>query len=220
VKPQNLSTGPRTAQGKQRSSLNALRHGLTGQTVVIPSDDHHAYRNFCRGFFQEYQPATSTERQLVQTIADCSWRLNRLRAQEQTLLSLATIEQEDHVNTQDDRAATTCAAALAFEKHAKTLSNLTLYEQRISRQFERALQMLKDIQAARKSDQERQMAQAASLKSAHDELQAQQSQAVPYNPSTDGFVFSNTAIAAWSDRKNRSDHALQAGKQRERVAAA
>ena len=38
------STGPRTEAGKQRSALNALRHGLTGQTVVLPTEDHSAYQ--------------------------------------------------------------------------------------------------------------------------------------------------------------------------------
>jgi hypothetical protein len=220
VKAQNLSTGPRTAEGKQRSSLNALRHGLTGQTVVIPTDDHRAYRNFCREFFDEYHPLTPTERQLVQSIADSSWRLNRMRAQEQTLLTLGAVEQEDHVNTQDDRAAATCASALAFEKRVKLLANLTLYEQRISRQFERALKMLKEIQVERKASDELQMAHAASLKSHHDELQALQSQSVPYNPTTDGFVFSRGSIDAWIDRKRRYERALQAGKQREKAIAA
>jgi hypothetical protein len=37
-----LSTGPRTPAGKQRSSLNALRHGLTGQIVVMPTEDLEA----------------------------------------------------------------------------------------------------------------------------------------------------------------------------------
>ena len=45
-----LSTGPRTAAGKQRSSLNALRHGLTAASPVLPSEDPAAYQRHCRQF--------------------------------------------------------------------------------------------------------------------------------------------------------------------------
>src|SRR5579864_8266893 len=100
------STGPRSAAGKQRSSLNALRHGLTGHVIVLPSEDHTAsYQHHTRRFFDDLQPkgalrsakgaartaepvrtasrrapfcASSLEEQLVQSIADTSWRLNRV----------------------------------------------------------------------------------------------------------------------------------------------
>ena len=32
------STGPRTAEGKKRASLNALKHGMTAKTVVLPHE--------------------------------------------------------------------------------------------------------------------------------------------------------------------------------------
>src|SRR6266567_1391555 len=62
------STGPRTEAGKQRSSVNALRHGLTGQTVVLPSDDLAAYERHCKEFLDQYR--TGHHR----TIEDCRHR--------------------------------------------------------------------------------------------------------------------------------------------------
>jgi len=59
------STGPRTAAGKQRSSLNAWRHGLTGQTVVLPTEDHSAYERHSQSFLDEYHPQGATETQLA-----------------------------------------------------------------------------------------------------------------------------------------------------------
>jgi hypothetical protein len=47
------STGPRTDAGKQRSSLNALRHGLTGHVIVLPSEDQVAYETHTGHFFAD-----------------------------------------------------------------------------------------------------------------------------------------------------------------------
>src|SRR5205807_4504842 len=82
------STGPVTAQGKHRASLNALRHGLTGQTIVLPSDDLAAYQESCRQFHAELKPSGLLQTKAVQTIADTHWRLDRIRAMENNLFAL------------------------------------------------------------------------------------------------------------------------------------
>src|SRR5271163_3352614 len=83
------STGPKTKAGKWRSSLNALRHGLTGQVVVMPNEDLAAHRSHEKSFTDEYHPKGATEAQLVQQLADTSWRLNRVVSIEANLLTLA-----------------------------------------------------------------------------------------------------------------------------------
>ncbi len=72
------STGPRSESGKQRSALNALTHGLTARTAVLPSEDPAAFEQHRRQFLAEYNPKTPTETQLVNELADSAWRLNRV----------------------------------------------------------------------------------------------------------------------------------------------
>jgi len=214
-------TGPRTPEGKQRSSLNALRHGLTGHTVVIPSDDLHAYKKFCAEFFSHYSPAGPVERQLVQTIADSSWRLNRITAMEQSSLALSAVRHEDDFSTADDRCATAMAAALAFEEHVnKNVGTLSIYEQRLSRQLERSLKLIDQTQTARKRQEKEQLEEAARLKTLHDSRQAHQKQPVAYNPAADGFVYSNDFIDEFRDRETRSRQALAANQKHQKSAMA
>ena len=81
------ATGPRTAAGKQRSSQNAVTHGLTARSAILATEDPAAYQLHCRQFFDEYQPATPTETQLTQELADTAWRINRIPSLEANLLS-------------------------------------------------------------------------------------------------------------------------------------
>ena len=69
------STGPRTPEGKKRSSLNALRHGLTGQVVVMPNEDLKAYLDFIQRYVKDLSPVTEPERQLAQDMANSQWRI-------------------------------------------------------------------------------------------------------------------------------------------------
>src|SRR6266852_7521657 len=151
------STGPRTAAGKQRSSLNALRHGLTGQTVVLPSEDHSAYQRHSHAFLDEYRPKGATEIQLVQSLLDTSWQLNRAAAVETNLFSLGITESEDHIRASHPDAETALAMALAYREHNRAFANIGIYRQRLGREFERTLILLRQIQAERRTNEERQL---------------------------------------------------------------
>jgi hypothetical protein len=64
------STGPKTEQGKRRSSLNAVRHGLAGQLVVLPEEDLAAFQQYSAKIvasFNDLQGAL--ERSLAEEIA-------------------------------------------------------------------------------------------------------------------------------------------------------
>jgi hypothetical protein len=143
------STGPRTIEGKQRSALNALRHGLTGQTIVMPAEDLEAYQAHVQAFMSEHQPQGATETQLVQSLADAAWRLNRVSVLETNLLTLDIINQDfpNHESTHEMREAIAIAAAL--DSHTRALSTLSIHGQRLSRQFEKTLALLEKLQSAR-----------------------------------------------------------------------
>lgn len=81
------STGPRTEAGKSASSQNALKHGLTANTVLLPGEDEAAYRKLCQGIFQVWDPAHETEIQLIQHVCDTQWRINRCARLEAAVLN-------------------------------------------------------------------------------------------------------------------------------------
>jgi hypothetical protein len=198
------STGPRTEAGKKRSSMNALRHGLTGQTVVLPAEDLAAYRAFTKRFFDNLKPRGVIEEELVQTLADCRWRLNRLSAIENNLLSLGQAEAEGRVITGHPEADHAMAMALAFRHQYQALSSLSTIEQRLKRQFERAAQQLNQLQAERRDREVVQLDHAAKL------LQMHQDKKLPYQSAEDGFVFSNDEIETHIRREERLDEAFHA----------
>jgi hypothetical protein len=59
------STGPRTEEGKRISRRNALRHGLTAETVIDGLEDIEDYRGFEAAIISDYDAETSVERELV-----------------------------------------------------------------------------------------------------------------------------------------------------------
>jgi hypothetical protein len=69
-----LSHGPVTEAGRKRSSMNALRHGLTGQVTTMTDEDRTAHEKFSKALIEDLAPKGAMETQLAQRIATDSWR--------------------------------------------------------------------------------------------------------------------------------------------------
>jgi hypothetical protein len=82
------STGPKTDTGKQRASQNAVRHGLTAETVIVPIEDPNDYRAFEQAVAADYEAETVVERELVLRLASVLWRLRRATSIETGLLQI------------------------------------------------------------------------------------------------------------------------------------
>jgi hypothetical protein len=176
------STGPRTESGKQRSSLNALNHGLTARTALLPTEDPDTYQRHIQQFLDEYAPATPTETQLVHEIANTAWRLNRIPFLEAELLS-----QNPNPQTLIPQLAT-----------------LGLHGSRLSRQFQKAIEQLRDIQDERRRLERRQLNEAAELFIRH------QHKGLPWEPAASGFVFSKEQIERHAQHLMRQNPAYYA----------
>src|SRR5690349_6920190 len=81
-----LSTGPRSAEGKQFVSRNAEKHGLTSERFVLNSEEQTKYDALLTRLLGIYKPVDDSERDLVIAVAQNQWRLQRCRRTEAAFL--------------------------------------------------------------------------------------------------------------------------------------
>ena len=82
------STGPRTEEGKRRSRCNAIRHGLTAETVIGALEDAEDYAAFEAVIIADYDAQSAVERELVLRLASLLWRLRRATSMETGLFEI------------------------------------------------------------------------------------------------------------------------------------
>jgi hypothetical protein len=82
------STGPRTDSGKRQSRRNAVRHGLTAETVIGLLEDGEDYQRFEAAVIADYDAQSAVERELVLRLASVLWRLRRATTMETGLFEI------------------------------------------------------------------------------------------------------------------------------------
>ncbi len=143
------STGPKTEDGKRIAAHNALKTGLTGRTVLLPTDDLAHYEAHLARVDARYRPKTDDERLLAESIAHSEWRLLRIPTLETGILAVGRKQFADcHAEQPLDIRAVMIEAEvhLAF---GKQLANLALQESRLHRQHERQVAKLTALLEAR-----------------------------------------------------------------------
>lgn len=191
------SSGPSTPKGKVRSSLNALRHGLTARVVVLPTEDLEVYQTFSKEIVDSLDPQTPVERQFAQTVADNQWRINRIRTIEDGMLAEGHFAAIGDFDAEHPGIHSAFTAARAFQAHSQDFVNLSIYEQRLHRSMRDALRQLGELQTRRRERHKAQMDDAIRLHN------TEKMKGLPYHPAPDGFVYAPAEISLEHDRRHR-----------------
>jgi hypothetical protein len=83
-----MSIGPVTDEGKQRSRCNAVRQGLTVQTVIGALEDAEDHQAFEAAIVADYAAQSAVEGELVLRLASLLWRLRRAPTMETGLFEM------------------------------------------------------------------------------------------------------------------------------------
>ncbi len=180
-----LSTGPKTAEGKAKSSRNALKTGLTGRTILVTNQEAELYEEHVLNYDARFDPQTPRENELVQSIADCRWRLGSIPGLESALYARGFREFADMFeDEEDEKQRNLLIMGEIMTRYRKDFANLVLQEQRLSRRAYQEEEVLKTMQRKRIAQEEEQLALATQFY-----LAAKQDNK-PFDPAKLGFEFS------------------------------
>jgi hypothetical protein len=137
-----FSTGPRTLRGKSVARLNALKHGLTAQTLVLFDETPEDLESFVGEIVTTLKPRNPVEALLVERIALCAWRLRRCYRIEAAMFENVRRNWGNGGATVMTRVEQLFIRVTAHDDH---LAKLTRYETGIERSLASALFALKQL---------------------------------------------------------------------------
>ncbi|MBI4318458.1 MAG: hypothetical protein HY675_08210, partial [Chloroflexi bacterium] len=147
------STGPRTPEGKARSSQNPLKHGLRAQAYLdvqfkVLGEDPADFAALLQSLVDDLHPVGPIEEMCVETIAISTWRQRRIITAETGHMAY---EQKSIIIAHDNPAGRAMYALPSLD----FLERLTRYEVHLDRQMSRAFAQLTSLQRDRTRKEER-----------------------------------------------------------------
>ena len=137
--------GLKTPQGRSVSRFNAITHGLTAATLVLPAEDVAEFETLRASLKHDLAPTGSYEDQLAEQVVVTYWRVLRLRGIETALLTLA---RQYHPERSDPDQA--IVKSMATPDLAGAFHNYLRYDTAVERSYYHALRQFEHVQAVRR----------------------------------------------------------------------
>lgn len=141
-----LSTGPTTAEDRTASRMNALKHGLTAQQIVLFDEAAEDFEAFFCEIVVALDPRDPAETQLAERIAVCAWRLRRSYRIEAAMFENVQRSWTNDAPTFTSQIEHLFIRVTAYDDHLATLSRC---EVSLERSIQRALFALEHRQIRR-----------------------------------------------------------------------
>ena len=203
LKALKAKKGPSSPEAKERVKYNALRHGFTGQVLIMTPEEREKFDAFVKGMMTDLAPVGTHETFLANSIAEEAWRLNQIRARCANLSAVGDFEGAGNRYRPMEGAVapegilTAVTDSVVARDQSKELALMSLYGQRTQRACEKYKKELSEMRQNRKA------AHAAELEEARLLFQLADTQGLAYDPKKDGFVFSLHFIKAQTERHHR-----------------
>jgi hypothetical protein len=136
------SKGPKTEEGKATSARNSTKHGLCCEnSAVLQNEDPAVWQRVLDTLQCRYRPIDDIEKELVEDIAFCLWRMRRIRGVESATWDMAMEDQAAELEQKYSTPTELTRKAYAFKSEPQ-LQLVSRYEGRLRRAYERAIDNL------------------------------------------------------------------------------
>jgi len=145
------SHGPKTAEGREKSSRNATKHGLSARNIVVldceNDDDFWTVHN---DQMEIHQPATPAEKDLVDQMVAARWRILRLQSIETDLLDTEMRRRQENQRERGRDDIIRLSTAYSSEaNNSRAMALASRCESRFTRIYQSSYKILRELQAAR-----------------------------------------------------------------------
>jgi hypothetical protein len=140
------SHGPKTPEGREKSSQNAVKHGFTSKSIIVlDTEDPEEFHEVENEFVQTYRPAGPAQENLVREMVGARWRIRRMMMIE-TCMFNSEIDNQQTKSDTTDPGVLLAAAFRSLADDSRALALAIRYESRLQRLHDRAHKTLRELQ--------------------------------------------------------------------------
>ncbi len=146
------SKGPVTPEGKQRSSQNAVTHGILARSLTLSDGDAQLFQSLHSNYVRRFTPRDQPEHDLIEEAVYAKWQMRQAWMMHARTLKIQILADFPEVNLEWDPIPMLDRQTLALAKSLKestVLPNLERYARQLAAQSDRAIKLFMQLRDQR-----------------------------------------------------------------------